>query len=87
MKAESAGTRRNNLVQGPQSRGRTAVWQARLALLLMINIAQLWILAAAVNAALAHEYKQLVPLVVASGICWVIAFSIFMWWKPATRQH
>ena len=87
MKAESTKAIGNNSARGPQSRGRTAVWQARLALLVMINIAQLWILSAAVNAALAHEYKQLVPLVVASGVCWLIAFSIFIWWKPASRQH
>lgn len=72
--------------QRPQSRGRTAVWQARLALLVMINLAQLWILSAAVEAALAHEYKQLAPLVIASGFCWLIAFSIIMWWKPASTR-
>lgn len=70
----------------PQSSGRTAVWQARLALLIMINIAQLWILSAAVEAALAHEYKQLTPLVIASGICWLIALSIIIWWKPVVRR-
>jgi len=68
-----------------QSRGRTAIWQSRLALLVMINLAQLWILSAAVDAALAHEYKQLAPLVVASGICWLIALSIILWWKPVVR--
>lgn len=70
--------------QRPQSRGRTAVWQARLALLVMINLAQLWTLSAAVDAALAHEYKQLVPLVVASGICWLIALTIVVWWRPTS---
>ena len=70
----------------PQSRGQTAVWQARLVLLLMINLAQLWILSAAVEAALAHEYKQLTPLVIASGICWLIALSIIVWWKPVVRR-
>lgn len=69
----------------PQSRGRTAIWQARLALLVMINVAQLWILSAAVEAALANQYNQLVPLVVASGICWLVALSIILWWKPTTR--
>ncbi len=39
--------------------GRTAVWQARLVLLVMINIAQLWILSATIEAALAGHYKQL----------------------------
>lgn len=62
----------------PQGRGRIAVWQARLALLIMINLAQLWILSAAIEAALAHEYRQLVPLVAASGICWLIALTIIM---------
>ncbi len=71
----------------PMERGRTAVWQARLALLVMINIAQLWILSAAVEAALARHFKQLLPLVVASGVCWLIALSIFLWWKPASRRR
>lgn len=66
--------------------GRTAVWQARLALLILINIAQLWILAATIEAALAAHYKQLLPLVIASGVCWLIALSIFLWWKPAPRR-
>jgi hypothetical protein len=68
------------------TRGRTAVWQARLVLLVMINIAQLWILSATIEAALAAHYKQLVPLVIASGICWIIALSIFLWWKPAVSN-
>lgn len=67
-------------------RGRTAVWQARLVLLVMINLAQLWVLSAAVEAALAREFKQLLPLVIASGVCWLIALSIFLWWKPASRR-
>ena len=66
--------------------GRTAVWQARLVLLVMINIAQLWILSATIEAALAAHYKQLVPLVIASGVCWIIALSIFLWWKPAEKR-
>ena len=68
-------------------RGWTAVWQARLVLMVMINIAQLWILSAAVEAALAREFKQLLPLIVASGVCWLIALSIFFWWKPAPRRR
>ena len=68
-------------------RGWTAVWQARLVLLVMINIAQLWILSAAVEAALAREFKQLLPLVIASGVCWLIALTIFLWWKPASRRR
>ena len=66
--------------------GRSAIWQARLALLVMINIAQLWILSATIEAALAGHFKQLIPLVVASGICWFIALTIFLWWKPAERK-
>ena len=75
---------RNENKNGRQSltAGRTAIWQARLVLLVMINIAQLWILAAAIEAALADHFKQLVPLVIASGVCWLIALSIFLWWKP-----
>ena len=65
------------------TKGRTAVWQARLVLLVMINIAQLWILSATIEAALAAHYKQIIPLVVASGVCWAIALTIFLWWKPA----
>jgi hypothetical protein len=71
----------------PFSRGRSAVWQARLVLLIMINLAQLWILSAVVDAALAHEFKHLLPLVIASAICWLIALSIFFWWKPAGRRR
>jgi hypothetical protein len=68
------------------TRGRTAIWQARLVLLVMINITQLWILSATIEAALAAHYKQLVPLVVASGVCCIIALTIFLWWKPADRR-
>ncbi len=71
----------------PIGPGRSAVWQARLVLLVMINIAQLWILSATVEAALASHYKQLVPLVIASGACWLIALSIFIWWKPADARR
>jgi hypothetical protein len=67
----------------PAERGRTAVWQARMVLLVMINIAQLWILSATIEAALAGEYDHLVPLVLASLVCWAIALTIFLWWKPA----
>ena len=67
--------------------GRTAIWQARLVLLVMINIAQLWILSATIEAALAAHYKQLVPLVIASGVCWLLALSIFLWWKPAAKRR
>jgi len=65
------------------ARGRSAVWKARLVLLVMINIAQLWILSATVEAALAGKMDHLLPLVAASLVCWLIAFTIFLWWKPA----
>ena len=67
-------------------RGRTAVWQARLVLLVMINIAQLWILSATVEAALARHYDKLLPLVIASGVCWAISLTIFLWWKPVSKR-
>jgi hypothetical protein len=70
----------------PSDRGRTAVWKARLVLLVMINVAQLWILSATIEAALAGEFYHLAPLVVASAVCWLIALTIFIWWKPASRR-
>jgi hypothetical protein len=69
------------------ARGRAAVEQARLIMLVMINIAQLWILAATVEAALARRFKELLPLVVASGVCWLVSLSIILWWRPASRRH
>jgi hypothetical protein len=86
MKADTQLIDRYSINNRPQPRGRTAVWQARLALLIMINLAQLWILSAAVEAALAREFNQLMPLVIASGVCWLIALTIFLWWKPAARR-
>jgi hypothetical protein len=71
----------------PAELGRTAVWQARLVLFVMINIAQLWILSAAIEAALAGQYAQLLPLIAASALCWVIALTIFLWWKPASPRR
>ncbi|HYW69754.1 MAG TPA: hypothetical protein VE961_01890 [Pyrinomonadaceae bacterium] len=68
-------------------RGQSAVWQARLIMLAMINIGQLWILAATVDAALAHRYASLLPLVIASGICFLITLSIIRWWRPTSRRH
>ena len=87
MKVDSNGGHRSVEYQSrrPQSRGRTAVWQARLVMLVMINVAQLWILSASVEAALAHEYKQLLPLVIASGVCWLVALTIVLWWRPAPK--
>ncbi len=81
-----ASGHRNKPDGGRQTAGRTAIWQACLALLVMINVAQLWILSATIEAALAAHYKQLVPLVIASGVCWTIAFTIFLWWKPTERR-
>src|SRR6185503_17516741 len=66
--------------------GQAAVWQARLIMLVMINIAQLWILAATVDAALARHYSVLIPLVIASGVCFVITLSIIKWWRPTSRR-
>lgn len=66
--------------------GSAAVFQARLIMLIMINVAQLWILAATVDAALARHFSVLVPLVIASGICFLITLSILRWWKPTSRK-
>jgi hypothetical protein len=71
----------------PAKRGRTAVWQARLVLLVMINIAQLWILSATIEAALAGERAHLIPLIASSALCWAIALTIFLWWKPASARR
>lgn len=67
--------------------GSAAVWQARLIMLVMINIAQLWILAATVDAALAGRYSMLLPLVVSSGICFLITLSIIRWWRPTSSTR
>ena len=67
--------------------GSTAVWQARLIMLVMINIAQLWILAATVDAALAGHYSILLPLVVSSAICFLITLSIMRWWRPTSGKR
>lgn len=69
------------------AKGKTAILQARLTLLIMINVAQLWILAATVEAALARHYKELIPLVIASGVCWLISLSIIFWWKPNSHRN
>jgi len=66
--------------------GHAAVWQARLIMLVMINIAQLWILAATIDAALARRYSVLIPLVIASGVCFIITLSIIRWWRPTSGQ-
>jgi hypothetical protein len=67
-------------------RGQTAIWQAKLMLLIMINLAQLWILSATVEAALGKEYKQLLPLVIASAVCWLISLTIILWWRPLKKR-
>lgn len=64
-----------------------AVWQARLIMLVMINIAQLWVLGATVEAALARNYSVLLPLVISSGICFVISLSIIRWWRPRSGER
>ncbi|HEV8590007.1 MAG TPA: DUF6755 family protein [Pyrinomonadaceae bacterium] len=68
-------------------RGHAAVWQARLIMLVMINIAQLWILAATVDAALARHYSVMLPLIIASGICFLITLSILRWWRPTSGKR
>jgi hypothetical protein len=77
-----------NTTTTPQRRAERhhAVWQARLIMLVMINVAQLWILAATVDAALARHYSVLVPLVIASAVCFLITLSIIRWWRPTSRR-
>jgi hypothetical protein len=65
----------------------TAVAQVRRILLMMINVAQLSILSATVEAALAEHYGVPLPLAVSSGVCWLIALSIILWWRPASRGY
>src|SRR5437773_6038740 len=67
--------------------GHAAVWQARLIMLVMINVAQLWILAATVDAALARHYSQMLPLVIAAGVCFLITVSIIRWWRPTSGRR
>src|SRR5262245_52145081 len=71
----------------PTGRGRAAIEQARLIMLVLLNIAQLWVLAAVVEAALAHRHEKLLPLVVGSAFCWFVALSIIVWWRPASRHY
>ena len=74
-------------VHSHAGRGRAAVAQARLVLLLMVNIAQLWILAATVEAALAHRFSALLPLVVASGVCFIVTLTLIFWWRPPSGHY
>jgi hypothetical protein len=71
----------------PTARGRAALEQARLIMLVMINVAQLWILAATLEAALAGSYQEIWPLSIASGVCWLISLTIILWWKPASGRY
>ena len=88
--AEAYGTVRPRMYPGarrPAEGGRTAVWQARMVLLVMINVAQLWILSATIEAALAGQYGHLLPLIIASAACWLFALTIYLWWKPASSRR
>lgn len=86
MQAELKTIKQAPLINRRSKIGHAAVWQARLIMLVMINIAQLWILAATVDAALARHYSVLVPLVVSSGICFGITLSIIKWWRPKSGR-
>jgi len=55
-------------------------------MLVMINIAQLWILAATVDAALARKFSVLLALVIASAVCFLITISILRWWRPVSHR-
>lgn len=83
IQRDSSGARVSRRHRG----GSAAVWQARLIMLVMINIAQLWILAATVDAALAGHYSVLLPLVIASGVCFLITLSIIRWWRPTSSER
>lgn len=86
-RARARATQGTRAVRSRAGRGRAAVAQARLIMLVMINIAQLWILAATVEAALAGHYAVLWPLVISSGLCFLIALSILFWWRPASGRR
>ena len=83
---DSADQTKPRPIRNLAGKGRTAVAQARVILLVMVNVAQLWILAATVEAALAHRFSALLPLVVASGICFVVTLTLIFWWRPASRR-
>ena len=87
MQAELHRTQARDRLSRSGKAGQAAVWQARLIMLVMINIAQLWILAATVDAALGLQYSKLLPLVIASGICFLITLSIIRWWRPRSGRH
>lgn len=69
-----------------EANGRAAVEQARVILLVMINVAQLWILSATVEAGLAGRLAVLLPLVVASLACFLITLTVLLWWRPVSRR-
>ena len=83
---QSTDQTRPRPIRNLAGKGRTAVAQARLILLVMVNVAQLWILAATVESALAHRFSALLPLVIASGICFVVTLTLIFWWRPASRR-
>ena len=85
--SQTARARSSERKHASSNSGQSAVWQARLILLVMINVAQLWILSAAVEAALAGHYSKLFPLIASSGACWLIALSIVLWWRPVSRRY
>jgi hypothetical protein len=78
---------RSSAVHDHAGRGRAAVAQARLVLLVMVNVAQLWILAATVEASLAHRFSAFLPLVIASGVCFVVTLTLIFWWRPPSRHY
>lgn len=87
MKGQNTSTVERRGIYGHAKRGRAAVAQARLMLLIMINAAQLWILAATVEAALARHFSALLPLIIASGICLAVTLTIILWWRPSSRHY
>lgn len=85
-RSDSLGETTGRPLRHQAGKGRTAVGQARVLLLVMINVAQLWILSAAVEAALARHTSVLVPLVVSSGVCFLITLSILLRWRPVSHR-
>jgi hypothetical protein len=84
--AETTSQTGQNVKEARVLGGQAAVWQTRLILLVMINVAQLWILSATVEATLAHHHRVLLPLIISSGVCWLISLSIIFWWRPVSRR-
>jgi hypothetical protein len=84
--AETTSQTGQNVKEARVLGGQAAVWQTRLILLVMINVAQLWILSATVEATLAHHHRVLLPLIISSGVCWLISLSIILWWRPVSRR-